>query len=132
MLANQNSPATDLPILQKLSASYKFWQNIVPHIKRMTRYSLGAKIEVLFTEAIEAVLLAIYASREQKMEYITQASNKVDFLKYFLQLAWDMKIIDNNKYTSLSVPLAEVGKMLGGWKRQNESEPPVQRTGSLI
>ena len=33
---------------------------------------------------------------------------------------WETKSIDNKKYELLSVPLEEVGKMLGGWLGQTE------------
>lgn len=29
-----------------------------------------------------------------------------------------MKLLDNKKYLAISAPLTEVGKMLGGWKKQ--------------
>jgi len=49
---------------------------------------------------------------------VIRASSKLDTLKFFLQVAWDLKAIDNNKYAALSAPLVEVGKMLGGWRKQ--------------
>ena len=122
---SQITPSGDLPVLQKLAFAYKLWQGIAPHISRMTRYSLGAKIDNLFTDCIEQLLLASYTNREHKLKYIVEASNKVDFLKYFIQLVWELKAINNNKYISLSTPLTEVGKMLGGWRKQNESQPPA-------
>lgn len=35
-----------------------------------------------------------------------------------MQIAWEVKILDNKKYTALSIPLAEIGKIIGGWKKQ--------------
>ena len=52
------------------------------------------------------------------MPIIQKASIKLDNLKYFLQLAWELKAIDNKKFTDLSIPLVEAGKMLGGWQKQ--------------
>ncbi len=75
---------------------------------------------------MELVLIAIYSSKEQKTGLIHRASVKLDMLKYFLQLAWELKAIDNKQFSQLSPPLAEVGKMLGGWKKQLSTEtPPV-------
>lgn len=39
----------------------------------------------------------------------------MDSLKFFLKLLWEIKALDNKKYTTLSIPLAEIGKMIGGW-----------------
>lgn len=33
-------------------------------------------------------------------------------------ILWETKSLDNKKYINLSTPLAEVGKMLGGWNGQ--------------
>lgn len=46
----------------------------------------------------------------------------MDILKFFVQLAWESKIIPNDKYITLSAKLEEVGKMLGGWKKGLESK----------
>lgn len=31
---------------------------------------------------------------------------------------WETKSLDNNKYIAVSMPLNEIGKMLGGWNGQ--------------
>ena len=84
----------------------------------MTRYTLGTKIDNLFTDTIELLLLASYASRTQKASIVARGSTKIDALKFFLQVAWEVKALDNKKYIRLSEHLAEIGKMLGGWRKQ--------------
>jgi hypothetical protein len=42
----------------------------------------------------------------------------LDALKYFLKIAWELKSLDNKKYLAISNALNEVGRMLGGWKKQ--------------
>jgi len=49
---------------------------------------------------------------------------KLDATKFFLQMAWELKFFDNKKYIQVSEPLAEVGKMLGGWRKQLQNETP--------
>lgn len=85
---------------------------------RLSRYTLGSKIDTLFTDTIEFLLLAGYASKSQKTGIVARASTKLDALKFFLQVAWELKLLDNKRYISLSEQLAEVGKMLGGWRKQ--------------
>jgi len=48
---------------------------------------------------------------------VQRASTKLDALKFFLQIAWELKVLDNKQYLRLSEPLNEVGKMLGGWRK---------------
>ena len=44
--------------------------------------------------------------------------SKLDLLKFFTQISWEMKSLDNKKYVTLSELLNEIGRMLGGWNRQ--------------
>lgn len=79
---------------------------------------MGAKIDTLFADTVELILLAGYASKPQKTVLVQRASTKLDALKFFLQVAWEVKALDNKRYTRISEPLFEVGKMLGGWRKQ--------------
>ena len=114
----------NLPILQKVTEAYKLWHNTLPHIPRLTRYSLGEKINNLFIELSELILTAAYTSKEHKATIVQRASVKLDSLKFFLQIAWELKALDNKKFAGLSQPLVEVGKMLGGWQKQLLKETP--------
>ena len=114
----------NLPVLQKTTEAYKLWHGQLPHIPRLTRYSLGEKINVLFIELSELILTASYAPKEQKLVIVKKASLKVDMLKFFLQVAWELKAVGNKEFYKLSAPLVEVGKMLGGWQKQLLKETP--------
>jgi hypothetical protein len=113
-------PLTNLSIIQKLISSYKLWHEFLPSIPRTSRYSLGIKIDNLFIETTEFIYLASRANKDQKLPFLQKASAKLDLLKFFLQIAWEIKSLDNKKYLSLSEILNEIGRMLGGWSRQSQ------------
>lgn len=98
----------------------------MPHMNKLTRYSLGEKIDLLFIDLCELILTAGFAARPQKLPIIQKASIKLDALKFFLQVAWELKSIKNEKFAELIGKLAEVGKMLGGWQKQLIKETPSQ------
>ncbi|MEK7651722.1 MAG: four helix bundle protein [Patescibacteria group bacterium] len=85
---------------------------------------MGEKINLLFIELIELTLIATYSTKDRKGEIVQRASVKLDMLKYFLQIAWELKAIDNKKYALLSEPLSEAGRMMGGWRKQLQKETP--------
>lgn len=87
---------------------------------------MGSKIDSLFLDSIESSFFASYSVGETKLNHVENTISKVDLLKLILQLAWEMQAIDNNKYIHLSELLAEVGKMLGGWKRQLVNKTPTK------
>lgn len=96
----------------------------LPRIPRLLKYSLGEKITTLFIELTELILIAGYSEKQQKVLLIQKASIKLDLLKYFLQTAFELKAIDNKTLADLSLPIAEVGKMLGGWQKQLVKQTP--------
>jgi len=104
--------------MQKLVEAYKIWHDFFLHFPRLSRYTLGAKIDAIFTDCLELLLLAKYSDKNNKLLLINKAVTKFDSLKFFLQIAWEIKALDNNKYLHLSKPLSEIGRMLGGWRKQ--------------
>ncbi|MBI4049989.1 MAG: four helix bundle protein [Candidatus Doudnabacteria bacterium] len=110
--------------MEKLRQTYKNWHGFLPHLPRLARFTLGTKIDALFTDSLEVMLLASYSSKEQKLLVLQKASTKLDTLKFFLQTAWELKILDNKKYSLLAEPLVEIGRMLGGWMNKIKKETP--------
>jgi len=79
---------------------------------------LGSKIDALFTDTLDLILLTKYSAKENKLPLLNRATAKFDSLKFFLQILWQAKGLDSKKYIQLSEILTEVGRMLGGWRRQ--------------
>jgi len=105
-------------VLQKLVDAYKLWHQFLPHFPKTSRYSLGSKIDYLFLETTESIIMASYSTIKEKIPFVRKASTKLDLLKFFLQIAWEIKALDSKKYIALSEYLQEVGRMLGGWTNQ--------------
>ena len=101
-----------MPILQKMTEAYKLWHGFLLQFPRLSKYTLGTRIDAIFTEILELLLVAKYSDK------INKAIAKLDSLKFFMQIAWEIKALDNKKFACLSRPLAEIGRMLGGWRKQ--------------
>jgi len=82
---------------------------------KSSRYTLGIKIDSLFLEVIELIIKASYSDKLEKFISLKNASVKLDLLKFFLQITWEIKSLDNKKYILISEKMNEIGKMLGGW-----------------
>ena len=116
---NPNStPPAILPVLQKLKSAYLLWHEYHLTLPKAHRYSLGQKVDNLLTETIEAIATAAFLQKQEKLPYVRRAIQKLDTAKIFLMMLWETKSLDNKKYCALSVPLNEIGKMLGGWSGQ--------------
>lgn len=88
------------------------------------RHNLGSKIDSYFLELLENIFVSLFLSGSNKINRITISISKLDGVKFFLQIAWENRCISNDKYTTISSQLDEVGRMLGGWKKGLESKTP--------
>lgn len=114
-------PQTSLPIIQKLIVAYKLWHEYFIRLEKSHKYTIGLDVDNLFRETIKQLISASYKNREQKIYRLEQASDTFDILKFMLQVAWEVRLLDNKKYIALSKPLEEVGRMLGGWRKQTKT-----------
>lgn len=101
------------------------WQNYLQHFPKANRFTLGSRIDSVFLGAIEYCFLASYSNGTEKQALLSKGIARVDLIKLLLQLSWDIKALDNKKYIVLSENLGEIGKMLGGWKKQLINKTPV-------
>ena len=111
-------PQRLLPLLQKIKSCYIVWYGYYQILPKENRRSLGQRIDNLFVEIIEAVSVASFLVKEEKQPWIKLAIRKLDTLKILLMILWETKSLDNKKYIALSLPIDEIGKMLGGWHGQ--------------
>ena len=82
---------------------------------------MGVKIDSLFLETIELLFTANYLPKQEKSIYLEKATKKLDLLKFFLSISWEIKVFPDKKYIRLSEHLNEIGKMLYGWNKNSHS-----------
>jgi hypothetical protein len=114
-----------LTVLEKLKSVYKLWQRYLKDFPKTNRYTLGEKIDALLIAAIEMIVRAQYANRsEERVTLVVDAMTRLDLSKFFLELAWEAKALNDEKYAAISEGLHEIGRMLGGWKKTVEQKLP--------
>lgn len=114
-----------MTVIQKLIDAYKLWHQFLPHFPKTSRYTLGNKIDSLFVEIAELLVSASHLNKSQKYLLVQKAIFKLDLLKFFLQVSWEIKALDNKKFIVLSERLDEIGRMIGGWFKQLTRENPA-------
>jgi len=122
-------PARFLPVLEKIKRAYIIWHEYHNTLPKTQRYSLGNRIDKIFIELIEAISTAIFLAKEEKLPYVRLSIRKSDTLKILIMILWETKSLDNNKYVTLSIPLDEAGKMLGGWNGQLAKQNSPAKAG---
>lgn len=124
---NYPPPTENLSIIKKIVEAYKLWHSYVKNLPKTSHYSLGGKIEGLFTDLIESTYTAGYLPKLEKLPFIGKSINKLNLLNFFLQIAWELKAIDNNKYQNISLQLNEIGRILGGWRNKIKTETSARK-----
>lgn len=100
-----------------MKESYNIWLVIHRNFPKVERLGLGQKIERAFLDTLELTFCLSYLPPEQKIALLGKAISKFDVVKFFMQLAWESKLIPTDKYSDLILRLEEIGRQLGGWKK---------------
>ena len=118
---NQNTetikPPRLLPVLEKAKTVYKKWMEMHRNIERTTRFGLGLKIDNLFLDLLELLRKAVYTPVDKKIILLDAASEKVDAIRFFLQILWENRLCPDKQYISLESSIQNIGRMIGGWKK---------------
>lgn len=110
---SKTSPA----VILKEKEAYWFWLILHRNFPKTERYGLGRRIDNLFLEILELSFSASYLPPDPKIILLGKTISRLDILKFFVQLAWENKLVPDEKYIDLSTRLEEIGRMLGGWKK---------------
>ncbi|MBI5794071.1 four helix bundle protein [Candidatus Uhrbacteria bacterium] len=127
----KHPPPVRSTILSRLLTTYNQWRIVQNDLPKKSRYTIGNKIDQLFTDVLESIFVANYLPPSQKLPYVEQAVRRLDLLKFFLQVAWEIKDIDNKKYINLSESLSEVGRMVGSWRNNLKAAKEKTPTKSV-
>ena len=126
MQKHVSPPPTAPSVLVKGKITYALWFSLYAQFPKTHRYTLGGKIESYFLDLLELIFISLYLSCEQKIPKLMLAISKLEGIKFFLQLAWENKCISQTQYIQLSELLAEMGRILYGWKQGLEKKTPAK------
>lgn len=121
-------PPTQIPlVLVRSKEAYRLWHDYLVKVKRVDRYTIGTRIDDIFLSLLEVIFRATFApDKFEKLSLVSQAIGKTDLLKFFLQIGWEHKVLDHAIYAKIILNLDEVGRMLGGWKKNLQEKTPAK------
>ena len=108
-------------ILNRIKEGYLIWIDIIRHMSREQRYTIGTRIENKFLDLLELSYIAYFTGKDRKVEKISDCILILDTLKFLIHIAWEAKSISHKHYEDMAFKLEEVGKMFGGWKKNAEN-----------
>lgn len=115
-------------VLVRAKEAYRTWHDLLIKVNRVDRYTIGARIDETFLSLLELIFRGTFAyDKFEKLSIVSQALGKNDLLKFFLQIGWEEKVLNNKSYGDLILNLDEVGRMLGGWKKNLQEKTPTNK-----
>ena len=111
-------------VISKEKEAYQEWLALHKNFPKVERFGIGQKIEQTFLDMLESSFTAVYLPIEQKILMLTKTISRLDIIKFFIQIAWENKLIPDAKYSILSQKLDEIGRMLGGWRKGLQNKTP--------
>ena len=121
-----STPPSFPPVLEQVKDTYKRWIPIQRSMPKGERFGLGQKIDFLFIALLETLHRAAYSPANSKAAFLTEASLTIDSLRFFLQLAWELKLIPSKQFTLIGQEIESIGKMTDGWRKGFLPKTPAE------
>lgn len=94
-----------------LDKTQKFPKNV--------RFSFTVRIENLALDVIEGIIEARYSG--EKKAILRRIDLDLEKLRVLLRMCHDLRHLDSTGYEFASRQINEAGKMIGGWRKQQET-----------
>jgi hypothetical protein len=88
----------------------------VSKFPRDQRYAIGQRIENKLLDILDLLLEANYS--KEKLTTLRNANLGLEQLRYLIRLSFDLRFINLKRYEYASKEINEIGKLVGGWIKQ--------------
>ena len=113
--------ANELVIFTK-TYDYGLW--LFKHTQKFpksSRFSVSVRLELLVTELLEKIIIANRA--RNKTPLLIELDSLLERLRLLVRFAKDLGYLPPNSYEYSARQTDEIGKLLGGWIKQQKPNP---------
>jgi four helix bundle protein len=109
----------DLPIFVKWIDFLKWLLGTTEKFPKKVRFTFADRINNLALDIVEELIEARYS--RQKIVSLRKANLELEKLRVLLRICYESKILPHKAYEHAMYSMNEVGKMLGGWMKQQDT-----------
>jgi len=109
------------PAIEALHVFLKWSGPAVEGFPRAHKFTLGDRITATALDALERLIEATYDRERQKP--LHAANLAVEKLRHLFRLAHVLHCLDHRRYEHAARQLDDIGRLIGGWKRQVVAKP---------
>lgn len=110
-------PGSESPIFAR---SYQLLRWLIPltlTFPRQQRFVLAAALQQSSLRLHEHLIVALHSDRASLPEALVYVDVDIDTLRHYLRLCHDLELLSIGQYEHASSAIAEIGRLLGGWRK---------------
>jgi four helix bundle protein len=119
------SPASqdihDLPVFVKWTDFLKWLLHATDKFPKKVRFTFSDRINNLALSVVEELVEARYSSHKKVI--LKTANLRLEKLRILLRISYESRFLSQDAYKHGIYSLNEVGRMIGGWIKQQEGKP---------
>ena len=109
--------AEEMPLFTKTFDFLTWLTQLVNHFPRLHRQTITRRLIEATLNFQETILEANIARNEKRLEKLDSAEANLSKVRLYLRLAHQLKWINPGQYQHASRSVAELGSLLGGWRK---------------
>ncbi|MFM9951379.1 MAG: diversity-generating retroelement protein Avd [Saprospiraceae bacterium] len=102
-------------IIQKAYDLLKYTIPVLEKFPRNQKFTLADRIQDALSELLEELIRAYYAPMSIKKEKLQNINVRLEILRHYFRLCYDIGLYNSLKYKDFAERLDEIGRMTGGW-----------------
>ncbi len=107
------------PAIEAMHVFLKWGGPTVEGFPRAHKFTLGDRIVSTALDVLERLIEATYTRARDKP--LTAANLGIEKLRHLFRIAFDLHCLDETRYEHAARSLDEIGRLIGGWKKQAAS-----------
>lgn len=109
----------DLPVFVKWTDFLKWLLHATEKFPKKVRFTFSDRINNLALSVVEELVEARYSGNKRAI--LRSANLRLEKLRMLLRISYESRFLSKDAYKHGMYSLNEVGKMLGGWIKQQEA-----------
>lgn len=116
----QSGSKKDLPIFIKWMDFLKWLLVTIDGFPKKARFNFSDRLTNLSLQIVEDLVEARYS--KNKGPFLRRANLNLEKIRILMRICFELRFFSRKAYEHSSFLINEVGKMLGGWMKQQQDE----------
>ena len=112
--------APELPLFAHWERTLSDLLDRTQRFPKSVRFTFSSRIDNLALDVVEQIAEARFAPAGRKGEHLRAIDSALLRLRVLLRICHDRRYLDHGGYEHVMRSIDEAGRMLGGWRRQQE------------